>query len=231
MAAKLFSGIPELNNGQLHITENILGRGSYASVCKAYHDGVMVAAKKLHNIFFLYSDDRNQQNDAKHAIVRFSEECRILSQLSTHPNVVEYRGIYWERGAPAPLLVMEYLPVNIDLLIQKCGKLPYEISYRLLRDVAHGLKFLHDRAAPIIHRDLTARNVLVSKDLRAKIADFGMATGHIRPCNMTQAPGNFVYMPPESMCATPSYDTSIDIFSFGILAIYMFSGKLPYSRA
>ncbi len=228
MAAKLFSDISDLNTGHLRVTEKILGSGSYASVYEGYHNGMKCAAKKLHNIFFQYSDERSQQSDAKHAVIRFAEECRVLSQLGSDPNVVEYKGIYWESaGAPAPLLVMECLPVDIDSLMQTCGKLPHEISYHLLHGVASGLKFLHDRETPIVHRDLTARNVLASTNLDAKIADFGMSTGHIRPNSMTQAPGNFVYMPPESMCANPSYDTSIDSFSFGVLVIYMVSGTLP----
>ena len=231
MASKLFSSFNQLSDGQLQVTNRFLGSGSYASVHTVYVSGVKCAAKKLHNFFFQYSDERNQQNDSKHAIVRFSEECRILSQISYHPNIIQFRGIYWESSnAPAPLLVMEYLPTNIDSLIEKCGKIPHEISYLLLHGIACGLEVLHNRTAPVIHRDLTAKNVLISTDLRAKIADFGMATGHIRPNNMTQAPGNFVYMPPESMSANPSYDTSVDIFSFGVLAIYMLSGTLPIPR-
>ena len=231
MASKLFSSFNQLSAGQLQVTNRLLGSGSYASVYIAYLGGVKCAAKKLHNIFFQYSDERSQQNDAKHAVVRFSEECRILSQISYHPNIIQFRGIYWESSnAPAPLLVMEYLPTSIDSLIEKCGRIPHEISYLLLHGIACGLEFLHSRTAPVIHRDLTAKNVLVSTDLRAKIADFGMATGHIRPNNMTQTPGNFIYMPPESMSANPSYDTSVDIFSFGVLAIYMLSGTLPIPR-
>ena len=67
--------------------------------------------------------------------------------------------------------------------------------------------------------------------MTAKISDLGMARMfHLTPLQasrMTQIPGTPAYMPPEVMVANPNYDTSVDVFSYGILMIHVFSGKWP----
>ena len=65
----------------------------------------------------------------------------------------------------------------------------------------------------------------------AKISDLGMAKildlSPLQISRMTQAPGTLAYMPPEVLVANPKYDTSVDVFSYGILMIHIFSGKWP----
>ena len=95
----------------------------------------------------------------------------------------------------------------------------------MLTDVARGLFFLHSHAPPIIHRDLTARNILLNAALTAKIADLGVARiVNVRPgqlaATMTQAPGNMIYMPPEAVGEDTRYNTAIDIFSFGNVGLF-----------
>ena len=67
--------------------------------------------------------------------------------------------------------------------------------------------------------------------MKAKISDLGMARiVHLNPLQvsyMTETPGTPIYMPPEVMIANPSYDTSIDEFSYGILIIHVLTGKWP----
>jgi serine/threonine protein kinase len=126
---------------------------------------------------------------------------------------------------------MEFLPTNLTFCIEQYGILPKEISYSILHDVALGLCYLHSQTPPIIHRDLSSNNVLLTPNMTAKISDLGVARilnlTPLQVSRMTQTPGTPAYMPPEVMVANPKYDSSIDIFSYGILMIHTLTGKWP----
>ena len=161
---------------------------------------------------------------------RFEEECRLLAQMR-HPNIVQFIGVYFEEGSRIPILVMEFLPTTLARCIDKYGVLPEEVSYSILHDVALGLYHLHSQTPPIVHRDLSANNVLLTPNMTAKISDLGVA--HIlnltpqQMSRMTRAPGTPAYMPPEAMRATPRYDARIDEFSYGVLMIHVLSSRWP----
>ncbi len=74
----------------------------------------------------------------------------------------------------------------------------------------------------IVHRDLTAPNILLTEDCRAKIADLGVSKVLTDPqiIKQTVAPGNASYMAPETKTKYPKYGASIDVFSFGHLVIH-----------
>ena len=126
---------------------------------------------------------------------------------------------------------MEFLPTNLTSSIEQYGVLQKEISYSILQDVSLGLHYLHSQTPPIIHRDLSSNNVLLTTNMTAKISDLGVARilnlTPLQVSRMTQTPGTPAYMPPEVMKANPKYDTSVDQFSYGILMIHMFSGRWP----
>jgi serine/threonine protein kinase len=90
----------------------------------------------------------------------------------------------------------------------------------MLRDIAKGLAYLHPQ---VIHRDLSAKNILLTPFFTAKICDFGSALSsdsNSRPHELTPYPGERVYMPPEALADPAMYDCSMDIFSFGHLALF-----------
>ena len=123
---------------------------------------------------------------------------------------------------------MEYLPTNLTSCIEQYGILAKEISYSILNDVALGLHYLHSQTPPIIHRDLSANNVLLTPNMTAKIGDLGVARIlNLTPLDLTETPGTPAYMPPEVMVADPQYNESLDVFSYGILMIHIFSGRWP----
>jgi serine/threonine protein kinase len=100
----------------------------------------------------------------------------------------------------------------------------------ILIDIANGLAYLHDRTPRVLHRDLTARNVLLDKFFNAKITDFGnsrIIDAAKVGATMTQAPGTSVYMPPEALDPHSKYSDRLDIFSFGHLALYTLIRKFP----
>ena len=205
------------------MTDKELGHGSYATVQELEYMGLKCAGKKIHDLLL-------RQGDASYTLRRFEEECRLLSQ-ARHPNIVQFLGVHFQRGVRVPILVMEYLPTNLTSCIEQYGILTEEIGYSILDDVALGLYYLHSQTPPIIHRDLSSNNVLLTANMTAKISDLGVARilnlTPLQVSRMTQTPGTPAYMPPEVMVANPKYDTSVDEFSYGILMIHMFSGRWP----
>ena len=91
--------------------------------------------------------------------------------------------------------------------------------------------YLHSKIPPIIHRDLSAANVLVSEDLRGKIADLGVAKlldhGYMHSGQQTAQPGAYAYMAPEALKETPCYDIKLDSFSFGGVLLYTINNEFP----
>ena len=166
----------------------------------------------------------------------FLRECTLLSRLR-HPHIVQFLGVCYLPGSRLPLLVMERLFTSLDELLEnKDIVIPFDAKLSFLRDVAKGLIFLHGQTPPVIHRDLTARNVLLNTGMVAKIADLGVARiVNIQPgklaATMTRNPGNIVYMPPEAAEDTARYSAALDMFSYGNLAIFTLTRTFPDLKA
>ena len=196
-----------------------LGKGAYGSVEEVAIPGALCAAKKIHAEFL----NVGGLEDVRHVISKFVSECRLLSTLR-HPQIVQFLGVCYLPGSNLPSLVMECLETNLHDLLETTPNLQLDLKRSLLLDVAKGLLYLHSQSPPIIHRDLTARNVLLNSAMTAKIADLGVARiFNVQPnqlATMTQGPGNIVYMPPEAFGQHTHYDVSLDVFSFGNLALF-----------
>ena len=162
--------------------------------------------------------------------------CRLSS--INHPNIVKFLGISFEEGSDCPMLVMEYLPESLSSYIDKYNENKCtpaeEVRRSIMLDVAEGLKYLKELEQPMIHRDLTANNILLTSDHRAKLSDFGvsklMCTDRL---SMSKAPGNAAHMPPEALTDKQRYSGTkeeglkFDIFSFGNVLLNLITGKFP----
>ncbi len=120
---------------------------------------------------------------------------------------------------------MERLERSVDDLLECSPNIPLEVKVSILTDTSSGLVYLHGRAPPIVHRDLTARNVLLTSSLCAKITDLGNSRMvNCRPVKLAQTlaknPRTTVYMPPEALSKSDRYGPSLDVFSFGHLALF-----------
>ena len=217
-----FSGFEPYELTDVHVTGRMLGHGAYASVLELEYMGLKCAGKKVHEILYIH-----EGYDNSYSVRRFEQECRLLSQVH-HSNIVQFLGVYFEKEAPVPILVMELLPTNLTYFIKQFGVV-HRISYSILYDVALGLQFLHSQSPPIIHRDLTSNSVLLTNNMTAKICDLGLARiiDDTHDIHLSGCPGVSCYMPPEAMVANPVYDVCIDEFSYGILMIHIFSGQWP----
>ena len=155
---------------------------------------------------------------------KYEQECQIMASLR-HPNITQFLGICYLPDTRLPLLVMEQLDMSLDDLLEYVPNLPLTLKVSFLEDVSKGLDYLHKRNPPIFHRDLTAKNVLLTSSLSAKISDMGnsrivsLKPGQLAR-TLSKLPGTLVYMPPETLSDDHHYGPSLDIFSLGHLALY-----------
>ena len=238
MAENLLRDNPELRPfvlSNVRLTGTELGAGAYGRVDEV-EIPVGAAAKTIYGVLHGNAGPRD-------AVVR---ECQLMSALR-HPNIVQFLGVCFFPGSRLPALVMERLLTSLHDLLDPETRLPpgaptplsfFTLSLKccVLHDVARGLAYLHERSPPIIHRDLSARNVLLNSGMVAKIADLGVAriVPRMRAATtMTKAPGASVYMPPEAVAPAASnaerskYDASIDIFSLGVVTIFTIGETFP----
>ncbi len=205
--------------------KHVEGIGSYGTVYKVTVEGVPRIAKQLHSALVNSEVTYNQKEPL---LQKFHQECLILSRLY-HPNIVEFIGVHFGQDEQRTIsLVMEQIHTNLDRFLDKSihPVVPISIKAAILLDVSFGLLYLHTmQPEPIIHRDLTARNILLTIDLRAKIADLGVSKmlRNLEPiftaAQDTKCPGTQDYMPPEALKQVPRYGIELDIFSFGHLAL------------
>ena len=116
-----------------------------------------------------------------------------------------------------PVMVMEKMQHSLRGLVEKYDNIPLNVKLSILDKVCLGLRYLHSRNPPIVHRDLTPNNILLSYCLEAKITDLGVAKV-VKTDNqktMTKLPGTPDFMPPEALSVRPVYGPSLDVFSYG----------------
>ena len=218
---------PFLLDGITLTDERNIGDGSYATVVPLSFRGLKCAGKKLHTIFF----ENASPQEKEHMIDRFQEECQLLGRLK-HPNIVQFLGVHFEDGSDLPVLVMEFLHCTLSECVKRYRGLLEQVGTCILDDVATGLCYLHGHRPPIVHRDLSANNVLLSSNMTAKISDLGVAKilnlTPARMSQMTKCPGTLSYMPPEALRERPSYDAKLDCFSVGVMTLHVLCGRWPY---
>ncbi|KAK4255925.1 hypothetical protein QN277_008852 [Acacia crassicarpa] len=197
--------------------ENKIGEGGFGPVYKGVlSDGVVIAVKQL--------SSKSKQGNRE-----FINEIGMISALQ-HPNLVELYGCCVEGNQL--LLIYEYMENNslASALFGGVGRkihLDWPTRMKICVGIARGLAYLHEESRlKIVHRDIKATNVLLSKDLNAKISDFGLAklnedeNTHIS----TRIAGTIGYMAPEY--AMRGYLTDkADVYSFGVVALEIVSGK------
>ncbi|KAJ4843181.1 hypothetical protein Tsubulata_016362 [Turnera subulata] len=196
---------------------NKIGEGGFGPVYKGVlSDGTIIAVKQL--------SSKSKQGNRE-----FVNEIGMISALQ-HPHLVRLYGCCIEGNQL--LLVYEYLENN-SLARALFGhdeqqlKLEWQTRKKILLGIAKGLAYLHEESRlKIVHRDIKATNVLLDKDLNAKISDFGLAkldeeeNTHIS----TRIAGTIGYMAPEY--AMRGYLTDkADVYSFGVVTLEIVSGK------
>ena len=164
-------------------------------------------------------------------VSRFIKEAKATAALS-HPNIVSIQDQGWnEGGPPAVFLVMELVEGSTlrDYLNEK-GSLTVEQTFQLITPVLSALSAAH--RIGIIHRDIKPENILISKDGRIKVADFGLARnitmGQTMTAESSVVLGSVSYLSPEQVQRGVA-DARSDIYAVGIVLFEMLTGSKPYS--
>ena len=183
-------------------------------------NGQVCAGKRIHEVLL---DAGNI--GVREIALKYVQECQVMSDLR-HPNITLFMGVCFLSNCQLPALVMERLDSSLDDLLESVPNIPFSLKQCILEDIAKGLHYLHKHDPQILHRDLTAKNVLLTSSLVAKITDFGNSRiVNIQPGRLVQTlsqnPGTLVYMPPEALAPAATYGPSLDIFSFGHLGIFV----------
>ena len=205
--------------------EEEIGRGASGVVSKVTWHGTECAAKSVHPIL-VEGTIGNEYNDVKD---KFLKECSICANLN-HPNIVHFYGVFYPPGSGVPLLIMELLDTSLTKCIAKYPDIPIHMKLSFLHDISLGIRYLHGHEPPIVHRDLSSNNVLISKGGIAKVADLGVARMIDIGCadiKLTRAPGTLDFMPPEALKEEPVYETPLDVFSYGGIMIHCMTGQWP----
>jgi predicted Ser/Thr protein kinase len=202
--------------GNCRIVEEVAS-GGMAVVYRAVQDplGRTVAIKAL----------KTAAAAEENVATRFEREAKSLANLQ-HENIIHVYDYHQERGAM--FIVMEYVQ-GIDLydLLEKCGRLPYDVAAIIAMQVARALDYVHYRG--IVHRDIKPANVMVSRAGGVKVMDFGIARDTSFG-DLTEAGtgiGTPAYMSPEQVLGD-KLDSRSDIFSLGVVLYQMLTGKKPF---
>jgi len=207
---------------QLEILE-LLGKGGMGAVYKARQP----ALDRLVAVKILPPEIGTDPAFAE----RFTREARALAKLS-HQNIVSVFDFGQANGQY--YFMMEYVDgANLRHVIET-GAIKPEEALAVVPQICEALQFAHDEG--IVHRDIKPENILLDKQGRVKIADFGLAKllgkapGESTLTGTHQAMGTLHYMAPEQMQGAAAVDHRADIYSLGVVFYEMLTGELPLGR-
>jgi serine/threonine protein kinase len=200
---------------------SFLGKGAMGAVYLGEHEELQLkrAVKVIHRDFAL--------NES--FIERFRVEARAASQIE-HPNVIKVFD-FGKTADNAFAMVMEYLEgESLADLLKREKRLSPQRAVSIAAEIARGLDAAHE--LDIIHRDLKPDNVMILKNGRVKVVDFGIAKV-VGMGSLTET-GNFIgtplYASPEQASGQKeAVDKRSDIFTLGLMLYEMLSGRLPYN--
>jgi len=198
----------EINKNHLELLGEV-GRGSSGIVWKAEHKGKLVAAKEM-----IFAHDRLPMmlRDSKYQYCL--REIHTLKRLK-HINILKFKGVCLD--GQTVYIITEFEESTLDNYLGS-SKYTLPVALNIAKQIAEGLSFMHSKKR--IHRDLNPKNILLTKDFKVKIGDFGLARDIKMPVlfDLTEGIGTILYMAPEFLERKEEpYNEKVDIFSFGVL--------------
>ena len=213
------SSLAEIKMALAHKYEIIgeIGRGGMASVYKAVQKNLnrMVALKVIHKNLLHF----------KEFLERFHREA-LLSTSLNHPNIVTI----FDQGAENGIhyISMEYIEgMDLHRIIHDSGGLKIDETINIIAPIAEALDYAHNKG--IVHRDIKSSNIIVTKNGRALLTDFGIAHA-VTATKLTQSGmiiGTPDYMSPEQAISGKT-DAQSDLYSLGVVLYECITGDLPF---
>ena len=203
-----------------------LGRGGMGVVYDALDPRLdrHVAIKVIE----LPNDPNMTQETRLELVERFKREAKASAKLN-HPNIVsifdfgDYEGRYY--------MVMEFLQGrNLSELLQIHSPLSVPVALKAMIQTCEALDFAHHQG--IIHRDIKPANIVILDNGTTKLADFGIARLEASNSELTKAGsilGSLLYISPEQLMNPKDVDKRADIYSLGVTAYEILTGRLPYN--
>ncbi|XP_064393174.1 uncharacterized protein LOC135340746 [Halichondria panicea] len=197
------------------ITMRTIGTGGWGEVLEGT---VSVAVKRL---FAAIVNPRNLE--------RLQREMRLLAEVR-HPNLVQFIGAVFDQSPP--LIITELLDMNLRQAYEE-NQLDPGNRLSIFMDIALALDYLHQRYDPIIHRDVSAPNVLLQRmpnhQWKGKVSDLGSA--NFLQHAHTMGEGAIIYSPPEvipqPLVRPPPQTVKIDVYSYGIVLAEVTASRFP----
>lgn len=205
--------------------EELLGTGAFSEVWKVTYvqTGVTLAMK-------IYKPNASMDNDG---VKMLTHEYALMVNLN-HRNLLkpQFFDVYEGR----PYLILPFCEKgNINNMI---GKLTEEEAWKLLRDTASALDYLHTRKPPIIHQDIKPANILVADDGTYMLTDFGVSTSLKATLSRLSideqalmSAGTLAYMDPMKFSRKNLPIMANDIWSLGATVFEMLTGELPFGNS
>lgn len=202
--------------------EDVIGRGGMGTVYRAVDLGLdkQVALKVIAP--HLAEDPT--------FLARFRSEAKALARLDAAGIV---RVLALRESSRATFIAMEYIGgPSLREMLREAGSLNGPDAVSILRQILVAVRHAH--TSGVLHRDLKPSNILLTSDGRVKITDFGLAKIRTSDTDLTathETAGTVAYMSPEQVEGLKHVDERSDLFSVGLMAYEMLTGRLPFSRS
>lgn len=192
-----------------------VGSGGMADVYKA-------RCHKL-NRFVAIKILKPEYSDDKNFVEKFRNEAQSAAGLS-HPNIVNVYDVAEDEGLY--YIVMELIEgITLKKFIERKGRLEIRDAVGIAIQIAQGMEAAH--ANHIIHRDIKPQNIIISREGKVKVTDFGIAKATSSNTVTSNAMGSVHYISPEQVRGGNS-DEKSDIYSLGVTLYEMISGSVPF---
>ncbi len=167
---------------------------------------------------------RSEYSNDKSFVAKFRAEAQSAAGLS-HPNIVNVYDVGEDNGLY--YIVMELVEgITLKKFIERKGRLEVKEAVGIAIQIAQGMEAAHD--AHIIHRDIKPQNIIISRDGKVKVTDFGIAKAATSNTLTSNAMGSVHYLSPEQARGGYSDERS-DIYSLGVTLYEMLCGKVPFA--